>query len=714
MMKTIKLKVLIVIAGCILAGDSFMYAQRPLKRNIISLNGTWQIAEGKNNVIPKNFNHTVPVPGLVSLASPAFIDAGPMLKNRDSLFQYDTLREAFWYRRIFTVQGAIPAIATLKVSRAMFGTKVFLNGKDLGEHLPCFTPGFFNVKDALKTGENELLVRVGSSRNAVPLSIPNGFDFEKERYIPGIYDKVELILAGTPHIIRIQAVPDISNKQLRVQLNVANSGEATISKIDFAVREVKSKKMVGQLSRKVKLSGYGKEDILDVKIPIKNSHLWSPEDPFLYTLEVNTDADETSTRFGMREFHFDTVTKRAVLNGKPYFLRGSNVTLYRFFEDSTCKDLPWNSGWVRKLHKSFKQFHWNSLRYCIGFPPEEWYRIADEEGFLIQDEFPIWYGGTGWCSWPKELKTDELVNEYTEWMQDHWNHPCVVIWDASNETVCNNGTTDETGEAVSRVRSLDLSNRPWDNSYSPVRGAGDVFEAHPYHFQDPKFQLKDIAKAGIIPEGNNYPNTRKYPVIINEYGWLWLNRDGSTTTLTRDLYKNLLGENSTVAQRRHVYATYLAAETEFWRCHRQSAGVLHFTALGYSRNDGQTSDHFLNVKKIQYESEFLKYMPDAFAPTGLMLDEWGNEIETAKSHDFRIIAINDLEQEWKGSVRLQIMKDGKVITGQSSDVVIASYGQKTLTIPCITPQKPGLYTVVALLEKEDEKPVKSIREIMFK
>ena len=34
--------------------------------------------------------------------------------------------------------------------------------------------------------------------------------------------------------------------------------------------------------------------------------------------------------------------------------------------------------------------HWNSIRYCIGFPPELWYDIADEEGFLIQDEFPIW------------------------------------------------------------------------------------------------------------------------------------------------------------------------------------------------------------------------------------------------------------------------------------------------------------------------------------
>ena len=70
------------------------------------------------------------------------------------------------------------------------------------------------------------------------------------------------------------------------------------------------------------------------------------------------------------------------------------MTLYRFFEDPQCGDHPWREDWVRRLHRAFKGMHWNSLRYCIGFPPEMWYRIADEEGILIQDEFPIWHGHT--------------------------------------------------------------------------------------------------------------------------------------------------------------------------------------------------------------------------------------------------------------------------------------------------------------------------------
>ncbi len=115
----IEFKLLFLITGCIAFGDSFIYAQSPLKRNTISLNGTWQIAEGKNNLIPKNFNHTVQVPGLVSLASPSFINVGPKLKDRNSSFQYDSLREAFWYRRTFTVQRPIRPIAILKISKCL-------------------------------------------------------------------------------------------------------------------------------------------------------------------------------------------------------------------------------------------------------------------------------------------------------------------------------------------------------------------------------------------------------------------------------------------------------------------------------------------------------------------------------------------------------------------------------------------------------------------
>jgi beta-galactosidase/beta-glucuronidase len=41
--------------------------------------------------------------------------------------------------------------------------------------------------------------------------------------------------------------------------------------------------------------------------PIRGARLWSPEDPFLYVVESSTGGDSAVTRFGLREFRFDTI-----------------------------------------------------------------------------------------------------------------------------------------------------------------------------------------------------------------------------------------------------------------------------------------------------------------------------------------------------------------------------------------------------------------------
>jgi beta-galactosidase len=533
----------------------------------------------------------------------------------------------------------------------------------------------------------------------VTAAVPSGFDYEKDRYLPGIFDSVELILSGTPNIVNVQVAPELSNRQARVQVRLKHTtdGEVTVQ-----VREAKSRKVVGKSSARLTALP---EQALDLTVPISDCHLWSPEDPFLYEIIVRTVGDEFATRFGMREFKFDPATGRAMLNGRPYFMRGSNITLYRFFEDPDRGDLPWREDWVRQLHRRMKDMHWNCLRYCIGFPPEAWYRIADEEGLLIQDEFPIWFGGKGWSTWPKELKADELAKEYAEWMRERWNHPSVVIWDADNET-----SSPELGLAIQQVRALDLSGRPWDNSYNLPQEPGDVFESHPYHFQNSNFKLADLARADPIPQGSALRNDGKHAVVINEYGWLWLNRDGTPTTLTEKLYQNLLGTNSTTAQRRHLYARYTAAETEFWRSHRTAAAVMHFTALGYSRPDGQTSDHWLDIRKLEWEPEFYRYVRDAFAPVGLMIDAWAEDYAPGKKQEFPVVVVNDLNEPWKGDVRFRILRNGKVVSGQELPAEVAGFGTARLVFTATIPEQPGNYQAEAILPKTPAGPVRSLRD----
>jgi hypothetical protein len=697
---------IIVFVGCKQSAD---------RRNTISLNGVWQITDGKKDVIPTKFDHSIPVPGLITQAQPAFINAAPPVadrvaidKNLDLFYhQQDSLRETYWYHRTFTLTQNIPEIALLKVGKAMFGTRVYLNGTFIGEHLPCFTPGYFDLKKSLHKGENELIIALGSCRNSLPQNMPDGFDYEKKLYISGIFDNVDLILSGTPFIRNVQVAPDIEKKSARVQTILYNNSKSASSKISFIIKELKSGIVAGEFTTDKILLKANSEKIINIDIPIKDCVFWSPETPFLYTLEVNTNSDSYNTRFGMRELRFDPVTHRAVLNGKSYFLRGTNISMYRFFEDPLCGNLPWDYDWVRKMHQKFKMdMHWNSYRNCIGFPPEEWYNIADEEGFMIQDEFPIWYGGTNWNSWIKNLNSDELTIEFKEWMQERWNHPSVVIWDASNETQLSKPDIDT---AIARVRTLDLSDRSWDNSYSTFRSVSDIFESHPYHFYDANFKLKDIAKSSIIPEGNAIKNPGTFPVIINEYGWLWLNRDGRPTTLTRQLFENILGKNATAQNRRELCAKYIAAETEFWRCHRKAAGVMYFTGLGYDRPDGQTCDNWIDLKNLKWEPEFYNYVRDAFSPIGLMIDFWDDTIKKGTPMNIPIIAVNDLDKDWKGKIRLRILINETVVQEKTKEITIAAYSQDKLSFSIDTDLKKGKYTLETSLLDTPFGTIKSIR-----
>ena len=358
--------------------------------------------------------------------------------------------------------------------------------------------------------------------------------------------------------------------------------------------------------------------------------------------------------------------------------------------------------------------NWNSIRYCIGFPPEMWYRIADEEGLLIQDEFPVW-------GKPESLDSDVLTAEYTQWLQSRWNHPCVVIWDAQNETI-----TKETGIAIGNVRHLDLSNRPWDNGWSEPQKDTDSMETHPYLFSRyqknipaPEGPLAEFLTEAQIPQ--NGPTQRSlskenfddHPIIINEYAWLWLNRDGSTTTLTDNVYKNMLGPDSTTEQRRDVYARYLAALTEYWRSHRKCAGVLHFCGLGYSRSEeprGQTSDHFIDLENLIFEPLFERYVKDAFSPVGIMIDRWESTYEAGSDIEIPVAVINDLYDDYEGNVTLKITDGEKVVFSDSSSISVPGLGRNIVKLHVTIPESARTYRLTAELPLEKGNLVQSVRE----
>jgi hypothetical protein len=219
------------------------------------------------------------------------------------------------------------------------------------------------------------------------------------------------------------------------------------------------------------------------------------------------------------------------------------------------------------------------------------------------------------------------------------------------------------------------------------------------------------------PSVRNEQQSYRLPIIINEYGWLWLNRDVSTTCLTGSVYEKLLGPDSTVAARRLLYARYLAALTEFWRSGRECAGVLHFCGLGYSRagdrprpEGGATSDHFIDLEKLTFEPNFERYVRDAFSPVGLMIDFWAEQLDAGSQRKFEIVLINDLHELFEGSVRLAIERDRKTIAEKMTNCRIDGLDKSVLAFDMEIPKEDGKYQLVAELIGSDGTRVRSLRD----
>jgi hypothetical protein len=193
-------------------------------------------------------------------------------------------------------------------------------------------------------------------------------------------------------------------------------------------------------------------------------------------------------------------------------------------------------------------------------------------------------------------------------------------------------------------------------------------------------------------------------VIINEYGWLWLNRDGSPTELTREVYATLLGPNSTAQERFELDAYLLAGLTEFWRAHRNAAGVLHFVYLTSSFPEAFTSDHFRDVRKLELEPHFEDYVGQAFKPLGVYLNFWQPALKAGSERSYAVMMINDHAETAQGRLGLSAETfEGKEVARSEVSFSVPGLGQQTYKVNLRTPAVPGKYLLKATASAEGKR-----------
>jgi beta-galactosidase len=162
------------------------------------------------------------------------------------------------------------------------------------------------------------------------------------------------------------------------------------------------------------------------KFAIKNPRLWSPSQPALYRCEVSLASPRGETtvaeRFGLRSFEF---IKHGPfkLNGERFLIRGTHR-----HEDHALLGAAMPEELVRKEMKLIKAMGANFIR--LGHYQQS--RVAldccDELGLLVWEEIPWCRGGLG-----GERYRQQARRMLRNMIDQHYNHPSVIIWGLGNE-----------------------------------------------------------------------------------------------------------------------------------------------------------------------------------------------------------------------------------------------------------------------------------------
>jgi len=700
-------------------------------RTTINLNGTWEFDQTTSAFPPAKFTRTVPVPGLVHLATPKIEDYDKFFKRPDkvvakdqhNLYNIDYTPRYSWYRKkIFISKDLETDEAMITIKKSQYVTQVYINGFDMGSSVACYTPVEFPITKAIRFGfENEILIKVGD-RVWLPSEAAGGTDKEKEHYLPGIWDDVFISLTGKVRINRLIALPSVANKNVTVKALLRNLRPAQIFvgdamsdsvSLDVSITEKLSGKVVARKSSRLMAKRDNLSEVM-LKVPMPEFTNWSPDKPFLYQVKATLKSDdgisdELIKQFGMRDF--TRKGKFFYLNGEKIILRGTNVTLQRFFEDPDCGNLVWDHEWVKKLLFDLpKKLNWNMMRICVGIAPDFWYDLADEYGLMFQNE---------WLYWQNHGWDDQLRKEYTDWVWSDGNHPSIAIWDAINEN-----KDDFIGNTlIPELKKLDPT-RVWDAGYMTNEDMiqDDMDEPHPYQGPMPWKSFADFEKdpyplgnLNFKPEVIQRIDGAGVPQLINEYGWVWLWRNGTPSKLTLLSYKYYLGSESTPEQNREFQAYWMELETEWLRSNPNPAGVLTFCYL--ANNYGYTGDWFMGNIKDLTPAPTLDWFRHAFAPAATYINLTDERyVKNRQPHEpgstllFNLTGINNLPNPVSGSVKIRLVnQEGKSSTEQTIPVNLNSFIRTDIPVSMLMPTTPGGYILVSEFTPENGNPVISRR-----
>ena len=332
---------------------------------------------------------------------------------------------AAFYHRTFTVPESWKGREVfLNLAGTKSGTYVYVNGEEIGYCEDSKDLARFRITNALKPGENDLLLQVYRYTQGSWLEDQDFWRISGEER--DVYLSSEKALSGFDFSVVSTTTPDFQTGLFQLKMRAQAPTEVFYELLDQNGNTV--------ADAIFEFSG----DIITVTDSIPAPKLWSAETPNLYTLLLRVNGEYTRFHVGFRHLEIATVldggreVKAFLVNGQPVKFKGVNLhehnpyTGHYTTRENLLEDL-----------KLMKLANINAIRTCHYPQQREFYELCDSLGFYVYDEANIETHGMGYD--PKRT-----MGNKPEWLTKHMdrtlnmyyrtaNYPCVTILSLGNE-----------------------------------------------------------------------------------------------------------------------------------------------------------------------------------------------------------------------------------------------------------------------------------------
>ena len=433
------------------------------------------------------------------------------------------------YRKKFKTPNA--EIVRLQFEGVYQKAEVFINGQKAGQHAYGYTPFTVTITPYLykdKKKDNEVVVKVDNSEQ------PNCRWYSGS----GIYRHVWLQTMPALHIAEngvFVTTHEVADRKATMMVEVA---------VENASDELRNVTVVvGSRQMMVTVPAHETKTVTTTHT-IKDPQLWSPENPYLYTTDVElkekgVTIDSKQVKHGVRTFSYDA-GNGFVLNGQPMLINGACL----HHDDGVLGAMAFDAAEIRKV-RQMKEAGFNLIRTSHNPPSRSFLDACDSLGMLVIDET-----FDGWRQAKTKYDYSTLIDScYREDIQAmvlrDMNHPSIICWSIGNEVMERKDirvitTARQLKQAITEIddtRPVTEALCSWDSDWEIYDPHAEVLDVVGYNYMIHKHKgdhQRDPTRVMLQTESyprdafKNWQLVRDYPYIVGDIVWTGLDYLGES------------------------------------------------------------------------------------------------------------------------------------------------------------------------------------------